>query len=142
MIHEQTFAGKNQLEMDVPVNYARPESQLDGGVGDITLGMKRELFSSERTGSILSVQGGILLPTGDSKRGFGAGTTQFEPFAAYRPADSQNRTFCRCSWERTCRWTRALRRAACSSARRWGGDRSGPWAGPVVFADGGVSREA
>jgi hypothetical protein len=29
------------------------------------------------------VQGGFLLPTGDSKRGFGAGTTQFEPFAAF-----------------------------------------------------------
>jgi hypothetical protein len=41
------------------------------------------MFSSLRTGSILSLQGGILLPTGDSKRGFGAGTTQFEPFAAF-----------------------------------------------------------
>ena len=83
VIHEQTFAGKNQLEVDVPVNYANINGAWTSGVGDITVGMKREVFSSERAGSILSLQGGILLPTGDSQRGFGAGTTQFEPFAAY-----------------------------------------------------------
>ena len=83
VIHEQTFAGKNQLEVDVPVNYARLNGNWTSGVGDVTLGLKRALFSSEPAGSILSVQGGILLPTGDSNRGFGAGTTQFEPFAAY-----------------------------------------------------------
>ncbi len=92
VIHEQTFAGKNQLEVDVPVNYARLNGAWTSGVGDITVGMKRALFSSERAGSILSVQGGILLPTGDSNRGFGAGTTQFEPFAAYDQLIT-NRTF-------------------------------------------------
>ena len=83
VIHEQTFAGRNQLEVDVPVNYAKVNGQWTSGVGDITVGMKRELFSSNRTGSVLSAQGGILLPTGDSGRGFGAGTTQFEPFMAF-----------------------------------------------------------
>lgn len=83
VIHEQTFAGKNQLEVDVPINYAKLNGAWTGGVGDITIGMKRELFSSNRTGSILSAQGGILLPTGDSHRGFGTGTTQFEPFMAF-----------------------------------------------------------
>lgn len=83
IIHEQTFAGRNQIEVDVPVNYADQNHQWTSGFGDITLGLKRELFSSLRTGSIFSVQGGILLPTGDSDRGFGAGTTTFEPFAAY-----------------------------------------------------------
>jgi hypothetical protein len=47
------------------------------------VGFKRELFSSLRTGSIFSLQAGVLLPTGDSHRGFGAGTTTFEPFAAF-----------------------------------------------------------
>ena len=92
VVHEQTFAGKNQLEVDVPVNYAQQNGAWTSGVGDITLGMKRVLFSSERAGSILSAQGGILLPTGDSSRGFGAGTTQFEPFAAYDQLLT-NRTF-------------------------------------------------
>lgn len=83
VIHEQAFAGRNELEVDVPVNYADQNHQWTSGPGDITLGLKRELFASLRTGSIFSVQGGILLPTGDSDRNFGAGTTTFEPFAAY-----------------------------------------------------------
>jgi mono/diheme cytochrome c family protein len=77
------FDARTQLETDVPVNYADQNHNWTEGVGDITLGVKREVFSSLRTGSILSLQGGILLPTGDSNRGFGAGTTQFEPFAAF-----------------------------------------------------------
>lgn len=82
-IHEETFAGKNQLEVDVPIHHADLNGQGTTGVGDITVGLKREIFSSLRTGSILSLQGGILLPTGDSRRGFGAGATTFEPFASF-----------------------------------------------------------
>src|SRR5437588_4759978 len=83
-IDERTIIdARTQLETDVPVNYADQAHNWTAGFGDITLAVKREMFSSLRTGSILSLQGGILLPTGDSKRGFGAGTTQFEPFAAF-----------------------------------------------------------
>ena len=90
VIHEQTFAGRNQLEVDVPVNYADQNHNWTSGVGDITLGLKREIFSSLRTGSILSLQGGVLLPSGDNKRGFGSGTTQFEPFAAFDQLFKEN----------------------------------------------------
>src|ERR1700733_11189360 len=84
IIDERTIIdARTQLETDVPVNYADQAHNWTEGLGDITLGLKREMFSSLRTGSILSLQGGILLPTGDSKRGFGAGTTRFEPFAAF-----------------------------------------------------------
>jgi hypothetical protein len=41
------------------------------------------MFSSLRTGSILSLQAGVLPPTGNSKLGFGSGTTTFETFAAF-----------------------------------------------------------
>ena len=83
VIHEQSFMGRNQIEVDVPINYADRSHNWSEGVGDITLGLKRVMFSSLRTGSILSLQGGVLLPTGDPKRGYGAGTTTFEPFAAF-----------------------------------------------------------
>jgi hypothetical protein len=90
IIHEQTFAGLNQIEIDVPINYAVLNNQgqvqnnnWTSGFGDVTLGLKRTLFSSLPAGSILSAQVGFLLPTGDSNRGFGAGTTTFEPFLAY-----------------------------------------------------------
>jgi mono/diheme cytochrome c family protein len=84
VIDERTIIdARTQLETDIPVNYADQNHNWTEGLGDITLGVKREMFSSLRTGSILSLQGGFLLPTGDSKRGFGAGTAQFEPFAAF-----------------------------------------------------------
>jgi mono/diheme cytochrome c family protein len=89
VIDERTiFDARTQLETDIPVNYADQNHKWTEGLGDITLGVKREIFSnlntrSILTGNILSLQGGFLLPTGDSKRGFGAGTTQFEPFAAF-----------------------------------------------------------
>src|SRR6202158_3645112 len=91
IIDERTiFDARTQLETDVPVNYADQEHNWTAGLGDITVALKREMFSSLRTGSILSLQGGILLPTGDSKRGFGAGTTQFEPFAAFDQLFKEN----------------------------------------------------
>jgi hypothetical protein len=83
IINEQTFAGRNELEIDVPINYAVQNNSWTSGFGDITIGLKRELYSNLRAGSILSAQVGFLLPTGDSARGFGAGTTTFEPFLAY-----------------------------------------------------------
>lgn len=90
VIDERTFAGLTQLETDVPVNYADQNHNWTAGVGDITIGLKREMFYSLRTGSILSLQGGVILPTGDSKRGFGSGTTTFEPFAAFDQLFPQN----------------------------------------------------
>ncbi len=83
VIHEETFGGNNQLEVDVPVNYAKLDNNWTSGVGDITVGMKRVLANSSRTGTIFALQGSILLPTGDSNRGFGTGVTAFEPFAAF-----------------------------------------------------------
>lgn len=83
IIHEQRFGVKNQIEIDVPVNYADQDHSWTAGPGDITFGLKRVIYSNLRAGSIFAVQGGILAPTGDSKRGFGSGTTTFEPFAAF-----------------------------------------------------------
>jgi mono/diheme cytochrome c family protein len=79
-IHEESFGAKTQLEVDLPQHDEDQNHQWQNGVGDITFGLKRVLWSSLHTGSIVSLQGGVLPPTGDSKRGFGAGTTTFEPF--------------------------------------------------------------
>jgi hypothetical protein len=83
IIHEQRFGVHNQIEVDVPINAQDQNHTWFGGVGDTTLAVKREMFSSLKTGSILSLQGGVLVPTGSRLRGFGSGTTTFEPFAAY-----------------------------------------------------------
>lgn len=81
-IHEQAFGVKNQLEIDTPWDYQDQNHNWNSHVGDITFGWKRVLFSDLRTGSILSVQGGVLPPTGSPKLG-GNGTTVFEPFASF-----------------------------------------------------------
>lgn len=83
IIHEQRFGKKNQLEVDVPLNFQDQNHTWYGGVGDTTLGLKRVMFSNLKNGSILSLQGSVIVPTGSRQRGFGSGTTTFETFAAF-----------------------------------------------------------
>lgn len=83
IIHEQRFGVKNQIEVDVPVIAQDQNHDWNAGIGDITLAVKRVMFSSLRSGSILSLQGGFLLPTGSHAHGLGNGTTTFEPFASF-----------------------------------------------------------
>jgi len=83
VIHEQRFGKKNQIEVDVPITFEDQNHTWYGGVGDTTLGVKRVMFSNLQSGSILSLQGSLILPTGNRTRGFGSGTTTFETFAAF-----------------------------------------------------------
>jgi mono/diheme cytochrome c family protein len=83
IIHEQRFGMSNQIEVDVPLQFQDQAHTWYGGVGDTTIGLKRVMWSSLRTGSILSLFGGVILPSGNRARGFGAGTTTFETFAAF-----------------------------------------------------------
>jgi hypothetical protein len=84
VVHEQRFGVKNQIEVSAPIDFVRPAPGVwYGGIGDVGLGLKRELFSSLRKGSILSVQGEVIVPTGNRTHGLGGGVTTFETFAAY-----------------------------------------------------------
>jgi mono/diheme cytochrome c family protein len=83
IIHEQRFGKRNQIEVDVPINFQDENHTWYGGVGDTTFGVKRVLFSNLRSGSIMALQGSVLVPSGNRTRGFGSGTTTFETFAAY-----------------------------------------------------------
>jgi mono/diheme cytochrome c family protein len=83
IIHEQRFGVHNQIEVDVPVEFQNQNQTWYGGVGDATLGLKREMWANLRSGSILSLFGGVIVPSGNRSRGLGSGTTQFETFAAF-----------------------------------------------------------
>jgi mono/diheme cytochrome c family protein len=83
VIHEQRFGIRNQIEVDVPIMFEDQNHTWYGGIGDTTLGVKRVMFSNLRSGSILSLQGSVILPTGNRTRGFGSGTITFETFAAF-----------------------------------------------------------
>ena len=93
IIHEQRFGIHNQIEVDVPVMFQDQNHTWYGGVGDTTLGLKREMYSSLRTGSILALFGGINVPTGSRQRGFGSGTTTFETFASFNQLFRTNTFF-------------------------------------------------
>ena len=82
--YERRFGSRNQMEVSVPFSFQPQENgKWNGGIGDTVLGYRRLLLSSLRTGSILSVQGEAILPTGNRNKGFGAGVAIFETFASY-----------------------------------------------------------
>lgn len=84
IISENTFGARDQLEVDVPIDFSRSVPGLwHGGVGDATIGLKHVVFANLHAGSILSGFGGIILPSGSTSHGFGTGVTQFETFASF-----------------------------------------------------------
>jgi mono/diheme cytochrome c family protein len=88
LAYEHRLGKRDQLEVAIPFAFAQRESGgLSGGIGDIAVGLKRVMFShlspDTRSGSILSLQGEVALPTGDETRGFGTGEAVFTAFGAY-----------------------------------------------------------
>ncbi len=92
LVYEKRFGARNQFELIIPFGWKQQEStgsqpsdvgNWSGGIGDIAVGAKRALFHSLRHGSVFSVAGELVLPTGDRARDFGKGTTLFEPFVAF-----------------------------------------------------------
>jgi mono/diheme cytochrome c family protein len=84
LAYEQRFGARNQIELSVPFSVMHaPSGAAENGLGDIGLGLKRVLLSSSRTGSIASVQGEVIFPTGNKDKGLGSGVTVFETFGAF-----------------------------------------------------------
>ena len=74
------FTPGNQLEVELPVNVVRSkDAPAQSGIGDTVVGIKHVLFfnldPNAATGSILSVQGELSLPTGSRSRQLGTGQT-------------------------------------------------------------------
>jgi len=81
LAYEQRLTPRDQLELAVPFSSVIDQSGTRAsGVGDVALGWKRVLFASRDT--IVSGQGEIVFPVGNSARGLGSGVTTFGLFAA------------------------------------------------------------
>jgi mono/diheme cytochrome c family protein len=86
VIYEQRLGVRNQLEVDVPIAFAQQNRTWYGGIGDTSVGVKRVMFSKLTSGvglgsgTILSLQGNVVAPTGNSTHGLGDGTAAFETF--------------------------------------------------------------
>jgi mono/diheme cytochrome c family protein len=85
LVYEQRFGARNQVEIVVPFGFREsPAGNWNGGqLGDMALGVKRALYHNYDSGSIFSVTGEVIFPTGDRATGFGKGTTIFEPFVSF-----------------------------------------------------------
>ncbi len=83
-LYERRFGPRSQVELALPLSLARgPGGSWQGGVGDLAVGLKHAWFHSLAAGRILSVAGEVVLPTGETTRGFGKGVAVFEPFVAF-----------------------------------------------------------
>jgi mono/diheme cytochrome c family protein len=93
LLYEKRFGARSQIELSLPIGY-RDVGAPDGwelGAGDIGIGVKHALFHSLASGTIFTLGGEVVLPTGDEGRGFGKGTTVLEPYLAFGqilPAES------------------------------------------------------
>ena len=83
-VWEKRLGARSQIEAIVPFSSRAAESEgWSGGIGDIGVGVKHVLYHSHARGSIFSLAGEVILPTGNEKRGVGKGFTVFEPFASF-----------------------------------------------------------
>ncbi len=83
IVEENRFGVKNEIEIAVPVDFQHQNRTWYGGFGDSSIGWKREIFSSLKSGSIFSVQGEAIFPTGSRAHGLGSGVTTFGTFVAF-----------------------------------------------------------
>jgi mono/diheme cytochrome c family protein len=91
VIYEKRIGSSGMIEAAVPYNFAQDSGVLRSGFGDIALGYKRKLVDNLKKGSLFTVGGELIAPTGNPHIGTGAGSPVFETFAAYGqifPADS------------------------------------------------------
>lgn len=92
IVYEKRFGARNQFEIVVPFGYREQVggNWTGGHLGDIAVGVKRAIYHNYNSGTIFSLAGEAILPTGDEGLGFGKGTTVLEPFASFGqllPAD-------------------------------------------------------
>jgi len=84
VVYEKRLGARGQLDLSLPFRWQKPSpGYWTGGVGDLVTGYKHVVLSSLRTGSILSLAGEAVWPTGNAARGMGNGVTVFETFASY-----------------------------------------------------------
>ena len=90
-LYEHRLGARSQYEIAVPLLVQEgPAGGWNRGLGDIAVALKHALVHSLERGSILSVAGEVVLPTGKERLGLGSGVTVFEPFVAFGqilPAD-------------------------------------------------------
>ena len=82
-IYERRIGSRSMIEAIVPYVFTHGDGAWHSGVGDLALGYKRVMFESLKKGSIFSLGGELIAPTGNAAIGTGGESTVFEAYAAY-----------------------------------------------------------
>jgi hypothetical protein len=83
VVYEKRYGARSQIELAIPFEVAEGDTGRVHGLGDVKVALKYALAHSYERGSIFSVVGEVVLPTGKESLGLGKGVTIFEPFMAY-----------------------------------------------------------
>ena len=92
-VYERRFGPRSQVELVIPYGWrwggggeerseAPAAERVAHGPGDLVLALKHALYHDLGTGTIVSLMGEVVLPTGDHGRGLGAAGTEVEAFLA------------------------------------------------------------
>jgi mono/diheme cytochrome c family protein len=82
-IYERRIGATAMVEAIIPYEFTHGNDSWGASFGDLGLGYKQKLFHSLDTGSIVSVGGELIAPTGNRELGTGGESTVFEVFGAY-----------------------------------------------------------
>jgi hypothetical protein len=83
-LYEKRLGARSQYEVMVPFAVREGAGGTWArGLGDVAVALKHVLAHSLRRGSIVSVTGEIVLPTGKESEGLGRGVTMVEPFLTF-----------------------------------------------------------
>jgi len=82
-IYEHRLGSSAMWEVQIPYAFTNDSENWSAAFGDLALGYKQKVFHSLDTGSIVSVGGELIAPTGNPAIGTGGESTIFEVFGAY-----------------------------------------------------------
>ena len=90
-VYERRFGPRSQFEVVLPYGWMEirdgtvqsGSSEWVSGFGDVVLGLKHALHHSAESGTIFSVGGEVIVPTGEEAKGIGADGTKTEAFLSF-----------------------------------------------------------
>lgn len=92
LVWEKRFGARSELELKLPLKWQQDAGGgTSSGIGDVAAEIKHVVYDNLDSGSIFSLAGELVLPTGDAKKGFGKDTPVFETALLYGqilPADA------------------------------------------------------
>lgn len=92
LVWEKRFGARSELELKLPFGWQQDAGGgTSTGIGDVAAEIKHVMYDNLDSGSIISLAGELVLPTGDAAKGFGKDTAVFETALLYGqilPADA------------------------------------------------------